>query len=129
MTRSFFEINQKRDKCIIQKAQSIFIFKFSITQNRVILHYRQVFFYIMRHLCELLSSFTKLKLKFNERKIRTTKNFNKFILYKLIDLTKRLKFKLKKINDLKTKNFNHANEQSLFEQSKSAYVVDEFEEY
>ena len=92
----------------------------------MILHYRQVFLYIMRHLRELSLSFTKLKFKFNEKKIRTTKNFNKFVLYELINLTKRLKFKSKKINDLKTKNFNHVNERSSFEQSKFAYVVDEF---
>ena len=110
MTRSFFEINQKRSKCIIQKAKLIFIFRFSIIQNRVILHYRQVFLYIIRYFRKLSSDFTKLKLKFNERKIRTTENLNKFILYKLSDLTKRLKFKSKKISDLKTKNFNHADE-------------------
>ena len=126
MTRNFFEINQKKDKYIIQKAKSIFIFKFNIIQNRVILYYWQMFFYIMRHLRELLSNFTKLKLKSNKRKIRTTKNFNKFILYKLIDLTKRLKFKSKKINDLKTKNFNYINKRSSFEQSKPAYVINKF---
>ena len=115
ITRSFFEMNQKKDKCIIQKAKSIFTFKFSTTQNNVILHYRQLFFYIMRHLRELSSNFTKLKLKSSKRKIRTTKNLNKFVLYKLIDLTKRLKFKSKKISDLKTKYFNYANKRSSFE--------------
>ena len=83
----------------------------------------------MRHLRELSSDFTKLKLKSSKRKIRTTKNLNRFVLYKLIDLTKRLKFKSKKISDLKTKYFSYVNERSSFEQSKSAYVVDEFKEY
>jgi len=82
----------------------------------------------MQHLRELLLNFTKLKLKSSERKIRTTKNLNKFVLYELIDLTKRLKFKSKKISDLKTKYFNYANERSSFKQSKFAYVVDESKE-
>ncbi len=128
MARSFFEMNQKRGKCIIQKAKSTFTFRFSTTQNRVALHYRQVFLYIMRHLRELSSGFTKLKLKLSERKIRTTKNLNRFVLYELIDLAKRLEFKSKKISDLKAKYFSHADEQSSSEQFKSAYVVDEPEE-
>lgn len=93
------------------------------------LHYRQVFLYIMRHLRKLSLDFTKLKLKLNERKIRTTKNLNRFVLYELIDLTKRLKFKSKKISDLKTKYFSYANERSSFKQSKSTYVIDESKEY
>jgi len=79
----------------------------------------------MRHLCELLLDFTKLKFKFNKRKIRTTKNFNRFVLYKLINLMKRLKFKSKKISDLKTKYFSYVDERSSFKQLKLAYVVDE----
>ena len=123
----FFEINQKRSKYIIQKTKSIFIFRFSIIQNCMILHYRQMFFYIMQHFRKLLLDFTKLKFNFIEKKIRTTKNLNKFILYELTDLTKRLKFKSKKINDLKTKDFNYANERSSSEQSKSMYIVNELE--
>lgn len=126
--RSFFEMNQKRDKCIVQEAKSIFTFKFSITQNCVTLHYREVFLYVMRHFRKLSLNFTKLKFKSSEKKIRTTKNLNKFVLYELIDLTKRLEFKSKKISDLKTKYSNYANERSSFEQSKSTYVVDESKE-
>ncbi len=92
------------------------------------LHYRQVFLYIMRHLRELSSSFTKLEPKLSERKIWTTKNLDRSILYKLINLAKRLKFKSKKINDLKTKYSSYANERLSFKQSKSTYVVDEFKE-
>ncbi len=82
----------------------------------------------MRHLRELLLNFTKLKLKSSERKIRTTKNFDKSILYKLVNLTKRLEFKLKKISDLKTKYFSYVNERLSFKQLKSTYVVDELKE-
>ncbi|KAL8832497.1 MAG: hypothetical protein Q9191_000224 [Dirinaria sp. TL-2023a] len=128
MARSFSEMNQKRGKCIIQKAESIFTFRSNTTQNRVTLHYRQVFLYIMRHLRELSPDSTKLKPKPSERKIRTTKDLNRSVLYELIDLTERLGFKSKKISDLKTKNSSHADGRSSFGQSKPAYVVDGPEE-
>lgn len=95
----------------------------------MILHYRQMFFYIMRHFRELSLNFIKLKFKFSEKNIRITKNLDKFILYKLIDLTERLKFKSKKINDLKTKYFNYANERLSSKQSKFTYIVDESGKY
>jgi len=78
----------------------------------------------MQHLRELSPSSTKLELKSSERKIWTTKNLNRFVLYRLANLTKRLGFKLEKISDLKAKYSNHADERSSFEQSKPAYVVD-----
>jgi len=65
-----------------------------------------------------------LELNPSERKIRTTKNLDRSILYGLVDLAKRLEFKSKKISDLKAKYSSHANEQLSFEQSKPAYVVD-----
>lgn len=82
----------------------------------------------MQHFRKLSSGFTKLKLKSSERKIWTTKNLNRFVLYKLIDSTKRQEFKSKKISDLKAKYFSHADGRSSFKQSKPAYVVDGPEE-
>ena len=78
----------------------------------------------MRHLRELLSNFTKLEFKFNERKIRTTKDLNRFVLYELVDFAERLGFKSEKISELKAKNSSHADGRSTSGQSKPAYVVD-----
>ena len=124
MARSFSEMNQKRGKCIIQEAESVFTFRSSTTQNRVALHYRQVFLYIMRHLRELSPGSTKLEPKPSERKIRTTKDLNRSVLYRLADLAERLGFKSEKISDLKAKNSSHADGRSPSGQSKPAYVVD-----
>ncbi len=128
MTRSFFETNQKRGKCIVQEAKSIFTFRSSNSQDRVTLHYREVFLYVMRHVRELSSKFTKLKFKSKKRKIQRTKNFNKFVLYELAELTKRLEFMSAKISNLKAKYFDHADVHLSFKQSKSTFVVDESEE-
>ena len=124
MARSFSEMNQKRGKCIIQEAESVFTFRSSTTQNRVALHYRQVFLYIMRHLRELSPGSTKLEPKPSERKIRTTKDLNRSVLYGLADLAERLGFKSEKISDLKAKYSSHAGGRSPSVQSKPVYVVD-----
>jgi len=124
MARSFSEMNQKRGKCIVQEAESAFTFRSSTTQNRVALHYRQVFLYVMRHLRELSPGSTKLEPKPSERKIRTTKDLNRSVLYGLADLAERLGFKSEKISDLKAKYSSHADGRSPSGQSKPAYVVD-----
>ena len=82
----------------------------------------------MRHLRELLSGFTKLELKLNKRKIRTIKDFNKFVLYRLADLAERLGFKSERISDLKAKYSNYIDGRSPFGQSKPIYVVDGLKE-
>ncbi len=82
----------------------------------------------MRHVRELSSKFTKLKFKSKKRKIQRTKNLNKFVLYELVELAKRLEFMSAKISNLKTKYFDHADVRLSFEQSKSTFVVDESEE-
>jgi len=112
MARSFSETNQKRGKCMVQEAESAFTFRSSNTQNRVALHYRQVFLYVMRHLRELSPRSTKLEPKPSERKIRTTKDPNQSVLYGLADLAERLGFQSEKISDLKAKYFGHADERS-----------------
>jgi hypothetical protein len=124
MARSFSEMNQKRSKCIVQEAESAFTFRSSTTQNRVALHYRQVFLYIMRHLRELSPGSTKLEPKPSERKIRTTKDLNRSVLYGLADLAVRLGFKSEKISDLKAKYSSHEDGRSPSGQSKPVYVVD-----
>ena len=124
MARSFSETNQKRGKCIIQEAESAFTFRSSNTQKRVALHYRQVFLYVMRHLRELSPGSTKLEPKPSERKIRTTKDPNKSVLYGLADLAERLGYKSEKISDLKAKYSSHADGRSPSVQLKPVYVVD-----
>lgn len=71
------------------------------------LYYRQVFLYIIRHLYKLLLGSTKLEPKPSKRKIRTTKDLNRSVLYRLADLAERLGFKLEKISDLKAKNSSY----------------------
>ena len=78
----------------------------------------------MRHLRELSPGSTKLEPKPSERKIRTTKDLNRSVLYGLADLAERLGFKSEKISDLKAKNSSHADGRSPSGQSKPAYVVD-----
>ena len=124
MARSFSEMNQKRGKCIIQEAETAFTFRSSTTQDRVALHYRQVFLYIMRHLRELSPGSTKLEPKPSERKIRTTKDLDRSVLYGLADLAERLGFKSEKISDLKAEYSSHADGRLPSGQSKPAYVVD-----
>jgi len=94
------------------EAESAFTFRSSNTQNRVALHYRQVFLYVMRHLRELSPRSTKLEPKPSERKIRTTKDPNQSVLYGLADLAERLGFQSEKISDLKAKYSGHADERS-----------------
>ena len=124
MARSFSDMNQKRGKCIVQEAESVFTFRSSTTQNCVALHYRQVFLYIMRHLRELSPGSTKLEPKPSERKIRTTKDLNRSVLHGLADLAERLGFKSERISDLKAKYSSYADGRSPSGQSKPAYVVD-----
>ncbi len=50
MARNFSETTQKRGKCIVQEAESVFTYRPCNTQDRVALHYRQIFLYVMRHL-------------------------------------------------------------------------------
>lgn len=124
MAQSFPETNQKRGKCIVQEAEPAFTFRSSNTQNRVVLHYRQVFLYIMRHLRELSPGSTKLEPRPSERKIRTTKDPNKSLLYVLANLAERLGFKSNKISDLKVKYSSDADGRPPSLQSKPVYVVD-----
>ena len=70
-----------------------------------------------------------MELKFNKKMIRTTKDLNKSVLYKLADLAERLKFKSEKISDLKAKNFNYMNGRLPFRQSKPIYIIDGLREY
>ncbi len=129
MARSFSETNQKRGKCILQEAETAFTFRSSTTQDRVALYYRQVFLYIIRHLRELSPGSTKLEPKPSERKIRTTKDLDRSILYGLADLAERLGFKSEKISDLKAKYSSYADGRLLSGQSKPTYVVDGPREY
>ncbi len=122
MTRSFSESTQNRGKCIVQEAESVFTFRSSNTQNRVALHYRQVFLYVMRHLRELSPGSTKIEPKATERKIRT-KDPSKSALYGLADLAERLGFKTAKISGLKVKYSNHADVQSQSKPLKPTFVV------
>ncbi len=78
------------------------------------LHYRQSI--SLRH--------AKLEPRPSERKIRTTKDPNKSVLYGLADLAERPGFKSEKISDLKTKYSSHADGRSPSGQLKPAYVVD-----
>ena len=117
-------MNQKRGKCIIQEAESVFTFRSSTTQNCVALHYRQVFLYIIRHLCELSPGSKKLEPKPSERKIWTTKDLNRSVLNRLADLAERLGFKSERISNLKAKYSSYADGRSLSGQSNPAYVID-----
>ena len=83
-----------------------------------------MFLYIIRYLRELSPGSTKLEPKPSERKIRTTKDLNRSVLYRLADLAERLGFKSEKISDLKAKNSSHTDGRSSSGQSKPAYVVD-----
>jgi len=57
----------------------------------------------MRYLRELLLGSIKLEPKPSKRNIRTTKDLNRSVPYRLADLAERLGFKSEKINDLKAK--------------------------
>ena len=50
LKRNFFGVNQKRNECIIQEAESVFNVKTGNIINRVNLGRRQIFFYIIRYL-------------------------------------------------------------------------------
>ncbi len=123
MARSFSETNQKRGKCIVQEAESVFTFRSSNPQDRVVLHYREVFLYVMRHVRELSPGSTKLEPKPKERKIQT-KDPNKSVLYGLAELAERLGFRSAKISDLKAKYSGHADVRLPSGQSKPTFVVD-----
>ena len=112
MARSIPETTPKEGKCIVQEAESIFTYKSCNTQDRVALHYRQLFLYVMRDLRDLSHGSIKVEPKPAERRIRTTKDLNKSALYGLADLAERLGFELAKISDLKAKYCNHADGRS-----------------
>ena len=78
----------------------------------------------MRHLRKLLLGSTKLEPKPNKRKIRTTKDLNRSVLYRLADLAEQLGFKSERISDLKAKYSSYADGRLPSGQSKPAYVVD-----
>jgi len=78
----------------------------------------------MRHLRELSPGSTKLEPKPSERKIRTTKDLKRSVLYGLADLAERLGFKSEKISDLKANYSSYADGRSPSGQSKPTYVVD-----
>lgn len=124
MARSFSETTQKRGKCIVQEAESVFTYRPCNTQNRVALHYREVFLYVMRHLRELSPGSTKVEPKPAERMIATMKDPNKSALFGLADLAERLGFKSAKIGDLKAKYSNHADIRSQSRPPKPTFVVD-----
>ncbi len=83
----------------------------------------------MRHLRELLLGSTKLEPKPSKRKIRTTKDLKRSVLYRLADLAERLGFKSEKISDLKANYSSYIDGRSPSGQSKPAYVVDGPREY
>lgn len=124
MARSFSETTQTRGKYIIQEAESVFALRSSNTQDRVALHYREIFLYVMRHLRELSPGSTKVEPKPTERKSRMTKDPDKSALYGLADLAERLGFKSTEISDLKAKYSSHANVRSQSRPSKPTFVVD-----
>ena len=124
MARSFSETTQKRGECIVQEAESVFTYRPCNTQDRVALHYRQVFLYVMRHLRELSPGSTKVEPKPAERMIRTTKDPHQSALYGLADLAERLGFEPVKTSDLKAKYSNHADGRSQARPPKPTFVVD-----
>ena len=124
MARSFSETTQKRGKCIVREAESVFTYRSCDTQDRVALHYRQVFLYVMRHLRKLSLGSIKVEPKPAERMIRTTKDPNKSALYGLADLAERLGFGSAKISDLKAKNSNYADVRSQSRPPVSTFIVD-----
>jgi len=124
MARSFSETTQTRGKYIIQEAEAVFAFRSSNTKDRVALHYRELFLYVMRHLRELSPGSTKVEPKPAQRKIRITKDPDKSTLCGLADLAERLGFKSIKISDLKAKYSSHADVRSQSRPSKPTFVVD-----
>ena len=124
IARSFSETTQKRGKYIVQEAESVFTYRSYNTQNRVALHYRQVFLYIIRHLHKLSPGSIKIEPKLAKRMIRTTKDPNKSALYGLTDLAERLGFESAKISDLKAKNSNHADVRSQSRPPIFTFLVD-----
>lgn len=120
--KSFVAKSQRKDKTIIQEAEGVFSFRSGLTQNRIALHYRQLFLYVMRHLRELSPKSTKLERARNKRRTRTAPN--KAAWYGLVELAERLGFRSAQIRKLKSRYSKYAKVPSHYELSRPILVVD-----
>lgn len=126
MEKSFVANSQRKDKTIIQEAEGVFSFRSGLTSDRVALHYRQLFLYVMRHLRELSPKSTKLERARNKRRRRTGPD--KAAWYRLVELAERLGFRSAQIRKLKSRYSKYANIPSHAEPSRPTLVVDGAEE-
>ena len=122
MEKSFVANSQRKDKIIIQEAEGVFSFRSGLTSDRVALHYRQLFLYVMRHLRELSPKSTKLERARNKRRRRTGPD--KAAWYGLVELAERLGFRSAQIRRLKSRYSKYANVHSYSEPSRPTLVVD-----
>ena len=107
MVRSFSETSQRRGKCIVEEAESVFSFRSSNVQDRVAIHYREIFLYVMRHLRELCAGSTKLEPRLKDRQIQGKKS-GESTLYGLAILAEKLGFQSTEISELKKRYSSYA---------------------
>lgn len=121
MEKSFSPVSQREDKNIIQEAEEVFSIRSGLTQDRIALHYRQLFLYVMRHLHELSPKSIKLE-RSSQRRTRTA--IDDTVWYGLVDLAERLGLRSAQMAKLESNHSQYAKVHSHSKPSTPTIVVD-----
>ena len=99
---SFVDKAKDRDLCIIQDSETTFDTRKGRHFDRIDLHYRQLFLYVMRHLHRLAPEAVLVETKKVDRKPRATKDPDRSAFSGLADLAMRLGFETNEIRALQS---------------------------